>query len=314
VTGVDACEASQRELQRAQRMEAVGRLAGGVAHDFNNVLTAITGFAGLLRGSLPAGDGRRDDVDDILGAASRATNLTQQLLAVAKGGLIEPRVLSLSQQVVATERMLQQIVGDGIELEIDAGEHPCPVLLDPGELDRLLLNLVVNARDAMPAGGTVRVAVRRTSAEHGDAACCVLQVTDTGGGIDEALIDHVFEPFVTTEGNRGTGLGLATCFGIVERAGGDIRVRSEAGRGTELTVRLPLTNLHDSLAPDDEAPVEPARARAVVLLVEDEAPISRLVPRRFRPPTRGIGSGRGCPRSAESRARAARRKSSCVTR
>ncbi len=277
-------EAQAAQLRRAQRMEAVGRLAGGVAHDFNNVLTSIAGFASLVHESLPENDERKEDVREILSAAERASGLTRQLMAFAKGGLTKPRVIDLTTGVFQLEKMLERVLPDDVDLVWQTTKEPCRVLLDPGELDQLLMNLVVNACDAMPQGGTVTVSVSQEERSMPDSDVrthAVLRVRDTGTGIANELLEHIFEPFVSTKGKRGTGLGLASCFGIVKRAGGVMRVQTEVGVGTVLSAFLPLTELPDSLTPKPAA--SPPRVRkATILVVDDEPAIVRMVGRVLR--------------------------------
>ncbi len=277
-------EAQATQLRRAQRMEAVGRLAGGVAHDFNNVLTSIAGFAGLVHETLPEGDERREDIGEILAATERASSFTSQLLAFAKGGLTKPRVLDLATGIFQLETMLRRVLPDDVNLVWQTSKQPCRVLLDPGELDQLVMNLVVNACDAMPQGGTVSISVDRedrTLVDTKTTQHAVLRVRDTGTGISDELLEHVFDPFVSTKGTRGTGLGLTSCFGIVKRAGGVMRVQTEVGVGTVFTAYLPLTDLPDSIVPGTSA-APPDAPKASILVVDDEAAIVRMVSRVLR--------------------------------
>jgi signal transduction histidine kinase/ActR/RegA family two-component response regulator len=273
-------QAQQQQLRQAERMEAVGRLAGGIAHDFNNVLTGIAGFAGMVHESMHESDPRREDLEEIIQATERASQLTKQLLGFAKGGITRPEVVDLGEHVRQIDKMLRRVLTANIELCWQLPEEPLNLFLDPGQLDQLVMNLVVNARDAMPNGGTIHVQATRSEPAEGTPACAVLKVSDTGTGIPEDLIEHIFEPFVTTKGDQGTGLGLATCFGIVKRAGGSIQVTSRPGRGATFEVHLPLSTQVVGV-PSDRSPgtsTRPSRG-TTVLVVEDQGAILKMVAR-----------------------------------
>jgi PAS domain S-box-containing protein len=278
----------EEQLRQSQKMEAVGQLAGGIAHDFNNLLTAILGSTQLLLHSTPPDDARREDIEEIRNAGLRAAELTRQLLAFSRRQVLAPKVLELNAVVVNMEKMLRRLLGEDVELATSLDHGTGAVSADPGQLEQVLLNLAVNARDAMPGGGRLDLATSRFTLdqEHierrhrmaaGDYAC--LAVTDTGVGMDEATQAHLFEPFFTTkEVGKGTGLGLATVYGIVKQSGGYIWVYSEAGRGTTVKVYLPRV---PGVA---EAPAAPVVAAVrggdeTVLLVEDAAPV-RVLARR----------------------------------
>jgi two-component system cell cycle sensor histidine kinase/response regulator CckA len=279
----------EEQLRQSQKMEAVGQLAGGIAHDFNNLLTAILGSAQLLLHNMPEGDPRREDAEEIRHAGLRAAELTRQLLAFSRRQVLAPKVLELNAVVANMERMLRRLLGEDVELATSLDPATGAVSADPGQLEQVLLNLAVNARDAMPGGGrlgvaTVRVTLheehieRRHRLPAGDYACLV--VTDTGVGMDEATQAHLFEPFFTTkEVGKGTGLGLATVYGIVKQSGGYIWVYSEPAHGTTVKVYLPR------VAGATEAPTsapEPKQVRGgheTVLLVEDATPV-RMLARR----------------------------------
>jgi len=279
----------EEQLRQSQKMEAVGQLAGGIAHDFNNLLTAILGSTQLLLNNMPSGDPRREDAEEVRHAGLRAAELTRQLLAFSRRQVLAPKVLELNVVVGNMDRMLRRLLGEDVELVTSLDPTAGAVNADPGQLEQVLLNLAVNARDAMPGGGrlsieTTRLALheehleRRHRLPPGDYACLV--VTDTGVGMDEATQAHLFEPFFTTkEVGKGTGLGLATVYGIVKQSGGYIWVYSEPRRGTTVKVYLPRV----PGASEAPAPAPPARAarggNETVLLVEDAAPVRALARR-----------------------------------
>jgi PAS domain S-box-containing protein len=277
----DITERKQLEDQfrQSQKMEAIGRLAGGVAHDFNNLLTIINGYGTLMMGNLPAGDPNRELVREVVAAGERATGLTRQLLAFSRKAIVEPKVLDLKELVANVDRMLRRIVGEDISLTVVLEPDAGAVKADAGQLEQVLLNLVVNARDAMPRGGRITIEVRdveldetytRAHSEASPGAHILMAVTDTGCGMDQATITRIFEPFFTTKGEHGTGLGLATVHGIVKQSGGHVGVYSEVGRGTTFKVYLPRV----AKAPSGSVPrlsrVGMLTGNEMVLLVEDE--------------------------------------------
>jgi PAS domain S-box-containing protein len=243
-----ALKLSEAQLRQAQKMEAVGRLAGGVAHDFNNVLTAIFGYADLLIDSFEPHHPGRADLLEIKRAAERAANLTRQLLAFSRKQVLQPRRVGVNTVVANMEPLLRRLIGDDIELCIDLDGTAGEVRADPGQLEQVLMNLAVNARDAMPEGGqlaisTANVLITADAARAHDGfqpgTFVRLNVTDTGEGIPENVRRHIFEPFFTTkEQGKGTGLGLATVYGIVKQSGGWIYVSSEPGAGTTFSIYL----------------------------------------------------------------------------
>ena len=254
---------TQDQLLQAQRMEAVGRLAGGVAHDFNNLLTAISGYAELLLATLTDG-GPPDhqsrqmvlaDLQEIRRAAERARGVTQQLLAFSRRQVLEPRVIDLNVLVENIEKMLHRLIGENIRFRTIFSPSLWRVLADPGQLEQVILNLAINARDAMPTGGRLTIETYNVTLDGALAdeyaggrpgEYVVLIVNDTGTGIDEELLPHIFEPFFTTkEEGQGTGLGLATVYGIVTQSNGFIEAESKPGRGTTFRVFLPRTELSD---------------------------------------------------------------------
>ncbi len=264
----DRLELEER-LLHAQKLEAVGRLAGGVAHDFNNLLTVISGHASLLRG-LVSGTAARESVDEIAAATQRAAELTTQLLAFSRRAPAAPERLDVGDLVRRVQGMLERLIGEDVELVVDAAPRRHYVRADRGQLEQVLINLVVNARDAMPTGGRVEIAVSSAPVDdESETGWVVISVTDTGVGMSEDVRAHVFEPFFTTkEEGKGTGLGLATVYGIVEQAGGHVEVASEVGHGSRFAVRLPrLGGRHER---------EPGGGRGTVLLVEDEPSLRRL--------------------------------------
>jgi PAS domain S-box-containing protein len=281
---------SQREeqLQQAQKMEAIGRLAGGIAHDFNNLLTIITGYSQLLLSRLGGGDDAvRGDVEEIKNAAVRAAALTQQLLAFSRSQVLMPKVLSLNTIVDTVDAMLQRLIGEDIHLVTALEPTLGHVKADPGQMEQVIMNLVVNARDAMPRGGRLTIEtsnIEITKPYHrGDAALmlgryAMLAVSDTGCGMDAETQARIFEPFFTTKGQgKGTGLGLSTVYGIIKQSGGYITVYSEQGKGTTFKIYLPTVN--EAIEPIE--PDKPSTGRLhgieTVLLVEDEPAVRVLV-------------------------------------
>jgi two-component system, cell cycle sensor histidine kinase and response regulator CckA len=281
--------ALEAQLNRAQKMEAVGRLAGGIAHDFNNLLTAIKGYAELLGQGLASGSPDPADLAEIRRAAERAGELTRQLLAFARRTRLEPTIIDLNEALADAEPMLRRFVPDDVELVVRHEPELGRVLADPSELERVLTNLVVNAIDAMPTGGTLTIetfnvapgeapASGLTGESHGAVA---VAVSDTGVGIPPEEIDHIFEPFFSTkEPGHGTGLGLATVFGIVEQSNGRVSVQSAPGRGTRFTVCLPRVEADRGAALSElSATRTTRRGNETILVVEDEPSLRHLARR-----------------------------------
>ncbi len=239
----------EAELRQSHKMEAIGRLAGGVAHDFNNVLTAIFGYSDLLMDQFAEDDPRRDDVQEIRLAAERAAALTRQLLAFSRKQMIQPQRLDLNTVVDSLHKLLARLVGEDIPLGIDAAADLWTVMADPGQIEQVLMNLAANGRDAMPEGGTLAIATGNVVVDTEDprerpglrpGEYVTLTVSDTGTGIPEDVRLHIFEPFFTTKAQgKGTGLGLATVYGIVKQNNGGIYLASEPGKGTRFVMYLP---------------------------------------------------------------------------
>jgi signal transduction histidine kinase/ActR/RegA family two-component response regulator len=263
-------EAAEDQLRQSQKMEAVGRLAGGVAHDFNNLLLAISGYSDFLLEGLARGSRLHGYAEEICRAADRAAGLTRQLLAFSRRQVLEPRVMSLNDALHETVNMLRRLLGADVELTTDLDPELAPIEADPGQINQVLLNLALNARDAMPEGGTIALRTRNAG-DH-----VLLSVADTGSGMDVETMSHIFEPFFTTkEPGRGTGLGLSTVYGIVRQSGGTIDVETAPGAGTTFTVSLPRTTA--APAPAEAKALPAPRGRERVLLVEDADMPRRLV-------------------------------------
>jgi PAS domain S-box-containing protein len=266
------------QLRQAQKMEAIGQLAGGIAHDFNNLLTAILGYAGLLGESLAPGDTRREDLDEIRQATDRAVALTRQLLAFSRKQILSPRVLRVGDVVSRLVPMLRRLLGETIDVKTVIADDGA-VKADVGQLEQVLVNLSVNARDAMVDGGSLTIETVDVSLDdsyvrqHGEGSAgrfVMLSVADTGHGMDAATREHVFEPFFTTKPEgRGTGLGLSTVHGIVHQSGGHVWVYSEVGHGTVFKVYLPRTDEVET-PPEPEDDIRVLRGTETILLVEDE--------------------------------------------
>ncbi len=280
-----ALQASEGQLRHAQKMDAVGRLAGGVAHDFNNMLSVILGHAEMALTHVQDDGELRESLDTIKQAALRSAGLTQQLLAFSRQQVVSPRLLDLRQLVREFEKMLERVIGDDIRLEIVLGQEPCPLRADPVQLEQVILNLAINARDAMPSGGRLRIETKLTTLgpEHVFAypqaklgRHVELSVSDEGTGMDRDTLRRIFEPFFTTKAEgRGTGLGLSTVYGIVQQSGGSIAVDSEPNRGSTFHVYLPVAPPgKDSLLADDRGPAK--RGTETVLVVEDEPEVRRI--------------------------------------
>jgi PAS domain S-box-containing protein len=275
---VTARQRLEDQLRQAQKMEAVGRLAGGVAHDFNNILCVINSYSETLFAMLPSGD-LRDDVEQIQAAGRRGAALTRQLLMFTRQQVVEPRVLDLNAVLLDVRKMLQRLLGPDIALVAHTAPDLAPVRVDQSSIEQVVMNLVVNARDAMPRGGTLTIETANVELDAAYAQAHLgvapgryvrLSVSDTGIGMDRATQARIFEPFFTTkERGRGTGLGLSTVFGIVQQSGGHVRVASEPGRGTTFEIDLPEA---EAAAVLERAPGPPPTLSGseTILLVEDD--------------------------------------------
>ncbi|MSO57369.1 MAG: PAS domain S-box protein, partial [Acidobacteria bacterium] len=281
----EALRQRDEQLRQSQKMEAIGRLAGGVAHDFNNLLMAIRGYAELLTQTLEEGDQRREDAEEILKAADRAAGLTRQFLAFSRRQVITQRAVALDQTVENMQNMLQRLIGEDITMSTEIWPGLLPVLADSSQVEQIIVNLVVNARDAMADGGKITMELRNIELDHvGVVAHPGLQpgdyvemsISDTGSGMDSETLSHVFEPFFATkDAGKGTGLGLATVYGIVQQNGGAIEVQSRLGHGTTFCIYLPrATDFGTAAAP---RPALMTDGSETILLVEDDDRVRVLV-------------------------------------
>ncbi len=279
----------EEQLRRAQRLEAVGQLAGGIAHDFNNLLTVILGHANLMAEELGEGDPIRESVDQIRDAGDRAATMTRQLLAFSGRQVLAPGAVDLHELVTDIERLLRRIIGEDVDLSTDLRPGTARVLADSGQIEQVLMNLVVNARDAMPVGGTIGIAVGEVVVAAGGhpfglapGRYATLVVDDSGTGMSAETRAHVFEPFFTTkEVGKGTGLGLSTAYGFVKQSGGLITVDSQLGKGSTFTVFLPTTDAEQpaSEAPPSASPLASAPSTETVLLVDDDPAVRSVTAR-----------------------------------
>ena len=285
VSDISQRKTLEEQLQHAQKMEAVGRLAGGVAHDFNNMLTVISGYNRMLLDELAPGDDLRSYVEEAIAAADRAAELTNQLLTFSRRQIVQPRVINVNTVVRNSEKMLRRLIGEDIELVLGLKEDVGNIKVDPGHLEQAIVNLAVNSRDAMPLGGRLAVESANVHLDENYARSHVgvkpgefvmIAVSDTGTGIDAKTRQHIFEPFFTTkEKGKGTGLGLATVYGIVKQGGGDIWVYSELGKGTTFKLYFPRVTEAAAESPAPER-LEAAESLETVLLVEDEQSVREL--------------------------------------
>jgi nitrogen-specific signal transduction histidine kinase len=269
----------EQNLRQAAKMDAVGRLAGGVAHDFNNMLGGILGYAELAMERCAPGDPIRADLKQIEQAAQRSADLTRQLLAFARKQTVAPKVLDLNVTVEGMLKLLRRLIGEDIELAWKPSRERVMIKMDPAQLDQILANLCVNARDAIAAGGVITIETTRVTFDEEDGEqtyiapgeYVLLVVRDNGCGMDAETVTHIFEPFFTTKGQgKGTGLGLATVYGVVKQNNGHINVNSEPGKGTAFNIYLPRQAEQGAPVAVATVPEEPVRGDEVVLLVEDE--------------------------------------------
>jgi len=284
---------TEAQLRQAQKMEAVGRLAGGMAHDFNNLLTVIRGYSELLLGRLGPADAMRKDMEEVKKAADRASGLTRQLLAFSRRQFIAAKVLDLNALVANMDGMLRRLIGEDIvELSAELDASTGAIKADPGQVEQVIMNLVVNARDAMPRGGRLTIETKNVTIGKETSLDAVgvapgsyvlLAVRDTGHGMDAETRAHLFEPFFTTkEKGKGTGLGLSTVYGIVKQSGGSIIVESAPDRGTTFRIYFPRVEQEISGAEASVEVIDPARGRETILLVEDEPAVRGLVHETLR--------------------------------
>jgi signal transduction histidine kinase len=276
----------EEQFRQSQKMEAVGRLAGGVAHDFNNLLTVITGYSDMLLAGRDLKDSQRTALEEIRRAAERGGGLTHQLLSFSRRQPLQPRNVHINELLLNTEKLLRRLIGEDIELVTILAGAQDAVHADPGRLEQVIMNLVVNARDAMPAGGKLTIETanvfvgepflaKQLAVEPG--AFLMLSISDTGVGMDEATQSHLFEPFFTTKNpGRGTGLGLATAYGIIRQSAGAIRIQSELGKGTTVRIYLPMAEVKPQPVIEKPAP-EPSTGIETILLVEDETRVRKLI-------------------------------------
>jgi PAS domain S-box-containing protein len=275
----------EEQFRQAQKMEAVGRLAGGVAHDFNNLLTIINGYGEMVLSGLPPDDPHRELIREMVAAGDRAAALTRQLLAFSRKAIIEPKILDLKAVVADVDKMLRRVIGEDVQLAVLIDPEVGAVKADPGQVDQVILNLVVNARDAMPQGGKLTIELSNTELDETYALGrpearpgphVLLAVSDTGCGMDQATRARIFEPFFSTKGDKGTGLGLATVHGIVKQSGGHVAVYSEVGHGTSFKVYLPRLKHLPAPGKSHQGQAELLRGSETVLLVEDEDGVRAL--------------------------------------
>lgn len=277
----------QEQLLHSQKMEAIGRLAGGLAHDFNNLLTVIKGYTQIALLEVDEDSPVRSRLQEIADAADKAASLTRQLLAFSRKQLMEMRIFDLRDEVKKMEKMLKRLIGEDVELVTEISDHECFVRADPVQIEQVVINLAVNARDAMPKGGRLTISVKKVGPEDpflrsraflGGDEYVLLSVSDTGCGIPEEIRDKIFEPFFTTkEPGTGTGLGLSTVYGIVKQLEGHIFVESEVGRGTTFRIYLPASTSPEVVAeePEEEKKIPPGQGR--LLLVEDNDELRELL-------------------------------------
>ncbi|MEK7383432.1 MAG: ATP-binding protein, partial [Elusimicrobiota bacterium] len=279
-------EQTEQQLRQAQKMEAVGRLAGGVAHDFNNLLTTILGYCEMLREGMPKKDPRQEEVEEIQNAADRAAALTRQLLAFSRRQILAPRILDINDSLKEIEKMLRRLIGEDIELVMKLDSKLKSVKADPGQMTQVIMNLAVNSRDAMPKGGRLLIETRNLVLDEGiltrhdfvaSGPYVLISVSDTGCGMSAEVQAHLFEPFYTTkEKGKGTGLGLSTVYGIIKQSNGYIWAYSEPDKGAVFKIYLPTTDARPQAAQPADSP-ESLRGTETILLVEDDESVRRML-------------------------------------
>ncbi len=283
---------AEEDLRQSQKLRAIGQLAGGISHDFNNILASMEMNIDLLLDAMKDEDPLREYVEEIRSSAHRAASLTRQLLAFSRKQVLQPRTIDLNQLVANLEKMLRRLIGEPIELRAKLAANPLPIRADPSQMEQVILNLVINARDAMPKGGLLTISTERLELDEGGALAlpglqpgphAILELKDTGQGMSTNTLAHLFEPFFTTkEVGRGTGLGLSTVYGIVKQSGGEVRADSEIGKGSTFTVFLPLTN-HPFESAEWRRPERSEQAGTETILVaEDEAALRESICKLLR--------------------------------
>ena len=280
ITDITERQQMEEQLRQSQKMEAVGQLAGGVAHDFNNVLTVIAGYANILKMDLPADSKHLELVEQIAVASERAAQLTRGLLAFSRKQAMAPQQTDAGEIVHRVEQFLVRVIGEDIQLKTELLPQRLPVFVDLGQIEQVLINLAANARDAMPRGGTFTIAtgLQEAGAAGASGQHAVIIVSDTGVGMDEETRNRIFEPFFTTkEVGKGTGLGMAIVYGIIQQHKGSIRVSSTPGYGTTFTIELPLVTVEASLGPDRVAQSAPPSGTETILVAEDDPSVRTLV-------------------------------------
>ena len=286
ITDISERTRTERQLRQSQKMEAVGQLAGGVVHDFNNLLTVISGYSNMLLGGIEPGSPLYAPVDEISKASDRAAALTQQLLAFTRHQVVQRTRFDVNQRVMETHSILKRLIGENIQLELALGENLGEILADPGQIDQVLINLAVNARDAMPNGGKLLIETSALDVAEAYAAAhldvqpgphIMLAISDSGTGMTPEVQSHIFEPFFTTKAARGTGLGLATVYGIVQQANGAIFVYSELDRGTTFKIVIPVATGRVLEEPAPAPFIARSGGGETVLMVEDEESVRKLV-------------------------------------
>lgn len=285
----EALRKSEEQLRQWQKVEAIGNLAGGVAHDFSNLLMTIKGCAEILLRNLEMEDKRREEVIEIQKAAERATSLTRQLLAFARKQVLQPQVVNLNDIVTNMNKILQRLIGEDIQLATLLEPKLWPVKVDPGQMEQVIMNLALNARDAMPRGGQLTIATANVNLNEDFArqhvsmkpgAYVMMTVRDTGCGMDKETLNRIFEPFFTTkEKGKGTGLGLSTVYGIIKQSGGNIWASSELGQGSTFTIYLPkdTSPIPKRYKPKPAQPPLPIKGTETILLVEDESAVRTML-------------------------------------
>jgi len=284
--GRDVTELKELEKQflQAQKMEAVGRLAGGIAHDFNNMLTVIRGHCELLSVKLTSHDPIQKKVSQIDKAAERAEDLTNQILAFSKHRMKKPVNVDLKEILRSSKEMIDRLIDDNVRVVLKFTPKSCIVKVDPGQIEQIVMNLVVNACDAMPDGGELVIELKKSAVENTDAAMILLTVQDNGTGMDDKVLENLFEPFFTTKGKgKGTGLGLSTVYGIVNQIQGSIRVESSIGNGSKFIISFPEEDFADGpLIASNEGVSSELHGNETILVVEDQQEVLEMTSELLR--------------------------------